>query len=189
MENKMLSETGVSNLYTMSASAKKDKRQEIPDTYTMPSLEVRKLRAQLILEEALETIEGLGFSVGINVAGDCEIGKQIEPDYSWQPVEISNVEYEPLRNGPNLEKIIDGCCDVIYVAVGTMLCCGAPDGEHMKLVNDANNAKFPNGEAITNENGKFQKPKGWLPPDHGKLINSDDLKNAMRALKKRNGVW
>lgn len=162
-----LSSTGHSNLYTMSASAKKDNRQEIPDTYRIPDEATRLLRARLILEEAVETIEGLGFSVCYK---DTE-----------KKIGIHTASFEPSFD-PDLEKIIDGCCDVQYVAVGTMLCCGAPDNIHMEIVNAANNAKFPGGEAITDANGKFQKPEGWNPPNHKALMNkfSDAMENVKR---------
>lgn len=168
----MLSNTGLSNLFTMNATAKKDTRQAIPDTYTIPDEATRLLRARLLLEETLETIQALGFTVMIPVSGPCVIGVNTEPDVIYYAVSMDNAEFEDNYHS-NLEGIIDGACDVQYVAVGTMLCCGAPDELHMNEVNRANNAKFPNGEAITNEHGKFQKPKGWQPPNHSKHFNKD----------------
>lgn len=160
----MLSNTGLSNLFTMSASAKLDARQAIPDTYTIPDAATRLLRARLLLEETLETINALGFEIYVTTAS---------PE-----VRMDTIEFEP-NAMPNLEGIIDGCCDMSYVAVGTMLCCGAPDELHMNEVNKANNAKFPNGKAITDANGKFQKPKGWQPPNHSKHFD----KSYMGSLK------
>jgi hypothetical protein len=37
--------------------------QEVPSRPTMPDEKTRRFRAKIILEEALETIKGLGFSV------------------------------------------------------------------------------------------------------------------------------
>lgn len=174
----MLSNTGLSNLFTMGASAKLDTRQSIPDTYTIPDEATRLLRARLLLEETLETINALGFNVCVTISEPCIIGKDVTAQTTSHEICMDAVEFEPELN-PNLEGIIDGCCDVSYVAVGTMLCCGAPDELHMNEVNKANNAKFPNGQAITNEHGKFQKPRGWQPPDHSKHFKH----NWMQMLK------
>lgn len=150
-----LSPTALSNLFTMGIAARKDPRQKVPNTYQTPPEDVRVLRARLILEEALEACVGLGVLV-------CP-----KPGCSFL-LSSDDVTVKTIKNlsVPNLEKIIDGCCDTIYVAVGTMLVCGAPDLPHLAAVCAANDAKFPNAEAITDTHGKFQKPAGWLPPCH-----------------------
>lgn len=167
----VLSNTALSNLFTMGASAKNDPRQRVPDKYTIPDERTRELRARLHIEEAIETAEALGFKVyfatpkeGIPVQAaneDIAEGKC----YAHADKDIKNLR---LVSGPapNLNEIIDGCGDLIYVATGTMLVCGAPDNPHLECINRANNAKFPGGKAITDANGKFQKPAGWKPPNH-----------------------
>jgi predicted HAD superfamily Cof-like phosphohydrolase len=151
----LLSPTALSNLYTMGLTSQIDPRQQLPSHYTMPPQETRELRAKLILEEALETIEGLGFSVHV------EDGSHLY-HLAMDTLHLRSDE------SPNLEKIIDGCCDLHYVEVGTLCACGVPDIPHMAQVNCCNNAKFPKGKAIMHATipGKFGKPEGWQPPNH-----------------------
>lgn len=161
----LLSETALSNLYTMGLTSQKDPRQAIPEGYTLPNYETRLLRAKLILEEALETIESLGFSV-------CEKAEE-------ERFVVRNLALQPGSDG-DLETLIDGCCDLNYVAVGTLMSCGVCDIPHQNLVNEKNNAKFPNGEVLTRDDGKFLKPAGWTPPVHtqkafGEIFASDAL--------------
>lgn len=148
-----LSPTAVNNLLTMGCCAPIDPRQAVPDQYRVPGLMTRECRARLILEEALETIEALGFDLKHKATGR-SIGC------------MDDVVLVPADRPASLEDIIDGCCDEIYVCTGTLLACGAPDMHHMGIVNAANAAKFPNGVAILNEAGKFQKPPGWVAPVH-----------------------
>lgn len=140
-----LSSTWLSCDFTSRAS----KQRAISAPYQIPDEATRLLRANLILEEALETIDALGFCV-VDALGDGELS--IEEH--GQPL--------------NLEKIIDGCCDVHYVSIGTLWACGVPDVPHIEEVNRANNDKFPNGESTPHPSvaGKFGKPAGWKGPDH-----------------------
>jgi predicted HAD superfamily Cof-like phosphohydrolase len=151
-----LSPTAVSNLFTMGVSARLDPRQRVPASYEVPPVEVRRLRARLIMEEALETVRDLGFTV------EGPMGTYKPPVIN----EVSDLRFCDDRK-PSLEGIIDGCCDSIYVNTGTLLVCGAPDVPHLAAVNAANNAKFPGAVALCDAHGKFMKPEGWLPPDHG----------------------
>lgn len=153
----LVSDVMISNLFTMSISGKYDPRQLFKGSYIIPSQEIRELRARLILEEALETINALGFDVLVEEQGN----------YGTMPVDMKEVSFGS-TNQPHLEDIIDGCCDLEYVTKGTLVACGVPDIPHLQEVCRANNAKFPKGQAIVNENGKFQKPKGWIPPLHSK---------------------
>lgn len=154
----MFSPAMVSNLYTMTCTSQVDPKQTLPAVpYTVPCEDVRFLRAKLILEEALETISGLGFSV----CGD--------PTSAW-------VDARPHADDPaswyNVESVIDGCVDTIYVATGTLAAYGVPDLPHLIEVNRANDAKFPGGKATLNDIGKFQKPDGWVGPDHAMVRDS-----------------
>jgi len=163
----MLSPTAVSNLFTMGCTAKVDPRQELPaKPYTMPEADTRILRARLILEEALETIrDGLGIDVQLKNAVD--FGTSLC---------MKELVFSATLT-PDMEQLIDGCCDLHYVEVGTLVACGVPDVPHMALVNYANDNKFPNGVAIADANGKFQKPPGWKAPDHlGTTVRSVNMK-------------
>jgi predicted HAD superfamily Cof-like phosphohydrolase len=104
-------------------------------------MESRKLLAQLVWEEALETIQALGFKQGV---------EGIEEDSTLC-----------------LYNIIDGACGLIYVATGVLAGCGVPDNGHLREVCEANDEKFPDGIAKINpDTGKYLKPEGWIPPDH-----------------------
>lgn len=84
--------------------------QETPEKPEIPSLEVRKLRAKLILEEALETLEGLGFKLN-----DPCTGLQFNIMAALNHCSIVK---------PNLTEILDGCEDLKVVTEGTLIACG-----------------------------------------------------------------
>ena len=157
--NMLFSNAMVSNLYTMTCTAQANPNLELPCVpYTVPSDEVRRLRAKLILEEAIETINGLGFTVkAMSDAADISI----VPSFASRP---SSWEY--------MEQVIDGCVDTIYVCTGTLAAYGVPDLPHIIEVNRANDSKFPHGQATLNDYGKFQKPPGWVGPDHARVRDS-----------------
>lgn len=147
-----------SNLFTMLAASKVDKRNELPrGFYEMPDEASRLLRVKVMLEETLETINALGFNL-YSISGD-----RLE--------KIKDFDYAP-HQVLDMEEIIDGCCDMIYTAVGTLCKVGAPYEPHMKEVCLANNDKFPGGTCTVNNDGKFQKPAGWLPPDHEEIMQA-----------------
>lgn len=83
--------------------------QDTPDKPCIPSLEVRKLRAKLILEEAEETIRALGFRIEFDL------------------YESSSNDFLIEHNEPEhiiLENIADGCSDLKVVTEGTLVACG-----------------------------------------------------------------
>lgn len=81
--------------------------QETPDRPTIPSESVRRLRAELILEEALETIGALGFELA-NTSGSMVWTDQLKPH--GFPV--------------TLVGIADGLGDSKVVVDGTGVACG-----------------------------------------------------------------
>lgn len=114
--------------------------------------EQRLLRARLIYEEAMETLEGLGCEVYTDL-----LSKQVE-------IRI----YKDM----DLEKTIDGCCDLRYVSTGTLVALNIPDNPHDDAVCRANEAKFIDGKPVPHPNipGKYGKPEGWKPPNHGEVM-------------------
>ena len=158
----LLSRVAESNLFTMGAASLVDPRQAVPDHYTNRSADTRLLRARLILEEALETIAALGIDVRVRHA---ELEEGRVDNYAVIKKIGENVDLVVARD-PDLEGIIDGCCDTIYVAVGCMLMHGAPDLPHLVEVCNRNDAKFPGGVALVDGHGKYTKPEGWYPPNH-----------------------
>ena len=125
-------------------------RKPEPDTPTMPDEKTRLLRAKLILEEAMETIDALGVTVYL----DSEDGR-------W-------IEYEDLFLDPDAEpdlvEIADGCADISVVTTGTLVACGIPDRNLLELVDNNNLAKFGPGGYLR-EDGKWIKPPDHEPPD------------------------
>lgn len=156
----MFSPAMVSNLYTITCTSQVDPKQTLPAVpYTVPCEEVRRLRAKLTLEEAFEKIAGLGYCVNL-----------VENENPLLPI----IGYDPNDWDTAVEKVIDGCVDTIYVATGTLAAYGVPDMPHIIEVNRANDAKFPNGKATLRSDGKFQKPDGWVGPDHAKVRDCID---------------
>jgi len=167
--------------------------QDTPEEMTVPSFEIRKLRAKLIFEEALETIEALGF----NIYADT-------PEYSIC-INAKGVEhaFTQTAKGPNLEELIDGCTDISVVIIGTLIAFGLPDVPFLEETDSANLRKFevpkcpecssemfldetPNNTPkswfckrdfrhkrkeikdgpYTRPDGKYIKPPYWTPPNH-----------------------
>lgn len=138
--------------------------QETPDKPTIPSLEIRKLRAKLILEEALETILALGFNVEVR----------------HEPIE--NRLYEPCIHGqtePCLLCIADGLADLHYVAYcGTAVACGIDMEPVFEEVHRSNMSKlWTSAEWLNTEtkymNGSEVSPNKWLVTrSDGKVIKS-----------------
>lgn len=121
--------------------------QDVPAMPSIPSEEVRILRAKLILEEALETIEGLG--VRIDAQDNCGVS-------------VEDLDFVPVGEF-SFEKTIDGCCDLKVVATGTLSAMGIPDEVFQQEV-DNNNLMKVSGKITRDANGKILKPAGYTPP-------------------------
>lgn len=118
--------------------------QCVPRNPLVPPMEIRRLRAELILEEAIETIYALGFSV-------------------VQLPDTSLIIQPYGANVFDLAAIVDGCVDTSVVAIGTLSACGVQDDPMLQLV-DANNLdKIKRG--TRGPSGKFLKPADHKPPD------------------------
>lgn len=125
--------------------------QETPDEPTMPDADVRRLRAMLILEEALETIDALGIDLMVEITrGD----EELDID-SFRFLESDDA---------NLEEIADGCADISVVTIGTLISCGIVDAPLLEEVDRANLRKFGPGHSF-NEAGKLIKPDDFEGPD------------------------
>lgn len=123
------------------------KRMKLPVHYSPrePTMEERVLRAKLLLEECVETIEqGLGVEISIDLreiakAGARSCGKflVIRPDY--------RIPYDPIET-------LDGLADVKVIANGTAVQFGLPMSEADEEVFESNMSKLDeNGEPIVNE--------------------------------------
>ena len=143
-------------------------KQDCPLVPTMPSDKVRELRARLILEEALETIEALGFRVKVADSVD-------EHEVSMATIVLKPTGYE------NLIELVDGCADLSVVTVGTLIAAGVKDVPVLECVDENNLQKFSEGHRI-NEFGKLIKPPNHRPPDIARVLREQDFQPALVSL-------
>lgn len=126
--------------------------QEVPTTPTIPDEDIRLLRAKLILEEAIETIEALGVGVRLSEKANGEL-----IDREGALTFYANGEVD-------LEGVVDGCADISVVTIGTLIAFGVDDEPILEEVDHANLRKFATG-SYAREDGKWMKPPDWTPPD------------------------
>jgi predicted HAD superfamily Cof-like phosphohydrolase len=142
--------------------------QEVPEKPTMPNHATRVLRAQLILEECMETISALGFDLFMKVS------VSQDPPLHY-PVELGNITF--INNDKeNLEEIIDGVADISVVSIGTASACGVDMEDILEEVDQNNLAKFGPG-GYRDENGKWRKPPDHKRPDISGIIESQIRKH------------
>lgn len=130
----------------------KNAGQKTPELICSPSLDDRKLRAKLILEEAFELINrGLGLDVYL-MPNDCYIN----------PL---NSHFDFQSNGsPNICEAMDGAADLFWVGVaGTSIIFGCQLEPVLNEVNRSNASKFIDGHR--REDGKWVKGPSYTPAD------------------------
>ncbi|TFH67033.1 MAG: hypothetical protein E4G90_00420 [Gemmatimonadales bacterium] len=131
-----------------------------------PGPETRVLRARLIMEECLETIQdGLRVKVGVRV----EVG-----------VGDKSVDFDSLvfvaKDGPaDLIELADGCADVSVVTIGTLSAFGIKDRALLEEVDANNLSKIDTGR--TNEHGKFTKHPDHMPPRIAMVLMAQGWQN------------
>jgi len=133
--------------------------QQVPLVPTVPTEEVRLLRAKLIMEEALETIGALG----VHVVSPLPRTSLIFGDLNFVLMSL-NVD---------LADVADGCCDLRVVTTGTLSACGLPDVPFQAEVDHNNLLKFGPG-CIVREDGKIIKPPDHQPPRLGMILSQID---------------
>ena len=135
--------------------------QEVPEKPFIPDEEIRILRGKLIIEEALETLEALGLGLFVK-----------DPATETLTPVHEKIEIHPIPNAtPSLEKIADGCADVIVVTTGTLSACGIDDEPLQEAVDRNNLAKFGPG-GYRRDDGKWVKPPHHQPPDIEGILKS-----------------
>lgn len=137
-------------------------QQETPKTPTIPSLEIRILRAKLIMEEAFETIErGLGVMVVSKYDGIISF----ENDLWFE---------EHQNNEPDLVHLADGCADLKVVTVGTEIACGINGKPIFEEVMRSNFTKFIDG--YIRDDGKWQKGPSYERPQLEPILKHQGMK-------------
>jgi len=131
---------------------------------SVPYIEARldpktvELRAKLILEECLETVRALGFTL--------ELRGGIYSD----PVDLmGNLDLKATRE-VDLIEVIDGCCDIKVVTTGTLSSFGIPDEAFQTEVDLNNLMKFGPGGYENKETGKWIKPESHQPPKIAEIL-------------------
>jgi predicted HAD superfamily Cof-like phosphohydrolase len=135
--------------------------QDVPDEPTIPDSKTLILRAKLILEEALETVEALGVTVWLS---DETTDRQLD---------VSKTNFDRLEFNqditPNLVEIVDGCADLMVVTSGTLSAIGVADEPFLEEVDRHNLAKFGPG-GYRRDDGKWIKPSNLQPPEIERLL-------------------
>lgn len=107
-----------------------------------------ELRAKLILEEAIETVEAMGFEVSVGTEG------------SPSAHQSGRVTIRQIRD-PDWPEVVDGLCDLIYVTLGVAVEAGFRLNPFFAEVHRSNMTKV--GGPVR-EDGKVLKPDTWKPP-------------------------
>jgi predicted HAD superfamily Cof-like phosphohydrolase len=133
-------------------------KQEVPQKPTIPDEKVRLLRARLIFEECMETIQALGVSV--NLLDSFNICGHKKDDFSFQADGICNIE-----------EVAKEICDVSVVSIGTLSAFGLSDGVLLEAVDQNNLEKFGEGHSWDNF-GKLIKPPNFQKLDLKPLLDA-----------------
>jgi len=131
---------------------------QAPTSTARPEARDATLRARLIVEEAAETAAAL---VGGSAArGILQEFAGLPLDSELHPVDLGFKR--SLRSEPDLVEVIDGLCDLIYVAYGTAEAVGVDLEPYFNAVHASNMAKT--GESVDGHGKRGRKPPGWEPP-------------------------
>jgi len=124
--------------------------QYVPNGPTKITPETARLRARLIMEEALETIAALGY----------------RPVIKNQDVNLVQ------RTKPNFIEVVDGCCDLSVVTIGTLSALGVHDLDVLSEVDANNIMKIAN--ATLRDDGKIIKAANHPKPDLAGAIRTQN---------------
>lgn len=119
----------------------------------------RELRAKLIMEEAVETVAALGYTV----TADVFTAKAWNANSAEGDIASFTKTYEEA----DFLDYIDGMCDLVYVVCGSAVAAGIDLDDHFDEVHRANMTKLAGPKRA---DGKQLKPDGWTGPDHEKIL-------------------
>lgn len=145
-------------------------KQPLPVFPTKPRDEVLLLRARLLLEETLETIEALGVRVTLHSPGDVMVG---DPG-NYEPVDMRAICFAVVDE-PDLIEIADGCADIEVVMLGTAASCGIAHQPIYEEVCENNLLKFAPGHVI-DDGGKLIKPPNHPKPAIQRLLEQQGMR-------------
>lgn len=111
----------------------------------------RELRAKLILEEALEVIDALGYDVAVSRSADMAAPRKLT---------MGVLQLVRMR-APDWPEVVDGLCDLLYVTFGFGVEMGISLGPFFGEVHRSNMKK---AGGPVRADGKVLKPEGWEPP-------------------------
>lgn len=74
-------------------------------------------------------------------------------------------EFDNLLQHADHDKLIDDDFDLAWVSLGALEATAVDASGALAHGIESNLAKFPNGKATLDANGKFMKPPGWKKPD------------------------
>ncbi len=133
--------------------------QAAPEQPVVPSLEVRQLRAKLILEEALETIEALGILptwVSRSYGG---MRIPIHADLLKRTLEADGIaiRFDDTGEEIDLVAIADGCADLHVVTIGTEVACGLNAEKNFNEVLRSNDSKMWTDKEVSEHFGIYDE--------------------------------
>lgn len=121
---------------------------DAPRAPARPEIRDATLRARLIAEEAAETVAGL-------VGDEAAVGILVE---------FAKKTHRPPHRDADIVEVVDGLCDLIYVAYGCAEALGVDLEPYFDIVHAANMKKT--GAAIDGHGKRGKKPAGWVDPKH-----------------------
>jgi predicted HAD superfamily Cof-like phosphohydrolase len=148
----------------------------------------RILRAKLIFEEAMETINALGVEIFFDESNkqpsaedirdwggtddDAALGDMValnELNTTTSEHKVFEHEFRAHEHwdmSAHMEEFVDGIADISVVSIGSLVSAGVTDAGLLREVDAANLRKFPNGRPYEiREDGKCLKPPSWEPPN------------------------
>lgn len=125
----------------------KEGGQDCPEVPTIPNEETLKLRANLLLEEVFEFVDGLGFELTLNGA----------------KIQTSDFILKRVKDA-NIVDMADAIGDISYINYGNALTLGLDMEPIENAIHSANMKKFGPG-SWKREDGKIMKPADWEGPE------------------------